>query len=144
MLVTVATPKLAMTLSSFRDCMTLLTLFLIKLDGCSCKVDPIISRSHSFEDFHNGFRLNVNSWETFNTITGSSYCAFLCSKAPECISFNFCRKLICELNRKDKFSRGVELKGNVDCIYRGMERPKHPSCAEGSNSKEITDDSDPG
>ena len=130
-----------MTVNSF---CYFLTLLLIILDSCSCNVDPIIRRNIFFENFHNGFRLNVIPWETFNTIPGSLSCAFLCSKTPECISFNFCRKQHCELNRKDKFSRGVELKGNVDCIYRGMERPKHPSCAEGSSSKEIIDDSDPG
>ena len=75
-------------------------------------------------------------------------CVLECVRTAECRSFNFCWSYICEFNKEDVFSIGINnqhtLKNDNDCIYYGMHRDYTPLCQERGYSKNIDDDENPG
>ena len=71
------------------------------------------------------------------------YCALACNKHPSCLSFNFCGRRTCELNKEDIFSTtngNQNLKDDASCRYVGMAKLDHPMCKERGEDKDIQDD----
>ena len=76
-------------------------------------------RFMAFEDVIVGKKL-INGLFRVTRNVNRNYCAILCNKSPECLSFNFCSSQICELNSRDVFSRNSSLEDETRCIYQGQ------------------------
>ena len=66
-------------------------------------------------------------------------CAKTCNRHSDCLSFNFCDNLLCQLNSKDVFSTSAaslgRLENRINCTYNGMVESDVPKCYFYSQTK---------
>ena len=75
-----------------------LNVLLPKSEGA---IKPLFMENVTFQDFEIGNRLAESS-KVFKKMS-KTHCAMHCKIDPDCISFNFCNSLLCELNSQDAF-----------------------------------------
>ena len=71
----------------------------------------------------------------------------MCTKHKLCLSFNFCRRRLCELSSEDiHTSNDQDLDSFVsdeNCVYIGMPKSGRPRCAVNGVERSIQDDTNP-
>ena len=92
---------------------------------------PLAFRAVTFEVSFPGKRFAGSDNSTMKLVT-RPFCAFECTKLPQCRSFNVCAFKRCELNKDDHFSTvsGLTLTNDDNCQYFAMLRGFIPECRE--------------
>ena len=105
---------------------------------------PLAHRAILFDDAREGFFLrdSSNNSQIHSKMTKSA-CAVLCAQTPECLSFNFCGFIHCQLNSVDAFSYRLEFETRKNCVYVGMKANFAPICKERETLRSVKDDSPP-
>ena len=103
---------------------------------------PLVQRSLVFDDVRVGEKLTGQIFRTeygFDRNECVTFCLFL----PECKSFNFFERRICEFNSGDVFSTGAEMKNDSAAIYQGMRQEIYPECFQKGLPRNIQNDRQP-
>ena len=79
-------------------CSTLMILYSMVITIATSV--PHAVRYAAFDDFKTGVRLVGSQINTTDAVSAIQ-CSAFCNRLPECLSFNFCRQGICELNFAD-------------------------------------------
>ena len=104
--------------------------------------NPLVQRSLVFDDLRLGEKLTgqITRVETGINRVG---CAISCLQTPECMSFNFFERRLCQLNSGDAFTNETEMTTDPASIYQGMRKEIYPDCVEKGSERDIQNDEDP-
>ena len=102
-------------------------------------VTPKARRSAVFEDVRPGVKLAGIHSSNYNNILYFD-CAGHCIINPGCISVNWYKSLICELNFGDVYSLHSTLESDPTSTYVGMRKDEIVKCEEKGIPKRIQDD----
>ena len=119
------------------------TLFLLSFcvfnNVSEATMAPLSQRKMGFEDFNKNVKLSNSLIRTYWN-TPKLKCAKMCSKTPNCLSFNICGRKNCELSSLDVHMKNFTLEENEDCNYFGMNQIEVPTCREKGVYKSIRND----
>ena len=101
---------------------------------------PLAQRTTGFSDYIPNKKFSGFVIQTF-TKTTFTHCAHLCLFTAECISFNHCNSLRCELNSADVFASNTNFEDSPICNYFGMPKDDKPFCSEKGVMRSVQDDS---
>ena len=124
-----------------------LSLTILEISGFQIQMDASAVRSVVFEHSISDQKITGSSYFIAKIrVSSQTGCAIACNKNPVCLSFNFCNRQTCELNKVDIFStpEGDKLLGEaIGCKYVGLKKQDRPMCKEYRQLKDIRDDSFP-